>query len=114
MTKSPGFNFPDFLACPGSMGPPSTNRTTLHPYFGSSLIGSSCKPTGPGENTIILSREDLFGLLVARDVDFKPFGVRRTLTSFLALDRCELGVPRLFTDSFVPNFLTDGLGGYSG
>ena len=117
-TKSPGLILPDFRACPGAFGPPSTNLAIRHPYIGASLTGSNCKPTGPGAKITVFSvpidenkdnrgsvAESIFptaALDLLADVDC---GVRRTLTFFLRLDcidRCRLST---LLRNGVPNFL---------
>lgn len=47
-TKSPGL-MPNFRACPGLSGPPSTNLVTRQ------LTDSISKPTGPGDKYTVLS-----------------------------------------------------------
>lgn len=125
-TKSPGSMLPDFRACPGLFGPPSTNLVIRHPYIGDSLAGSNWKPTGPGDKTTVLSvgllsvpiddenNDDRgvavdasnFSAVTAFDLlEVVDCGVRRTLTFFFRLDcvsRCNLSA---LLRSGVPNFL---------
>ena len=119
-TKSPQEILPDFLACPGSFGPPSTNLATRQPYRGDSFTGSNCKPTGPGTKTTVFSfpavvvvlDDDNNGNDSVAESDFFPvalellFGVR-TLTTFFFLrldctDRWDLST---LLRKGVPNFL---------
>ena len=82
---------PDFLACPGFVGPPSTNRTTRHPFLSSSVTGSSCNPTGPGSKRTVNS--DLLlgvaGAIFVVNTSWVDFGV----LPLLGLGE-DLGVPR--------------------
>ena len=85
-TKSPGL-IPDFRACPGLFGPPSTNLVTRHPYIGASLRGSNWKPIGPGDKTIVFS----FKLSVPIDEENdNPGGVRIDLSDFSTLTALDL------------------------